>query len=173
MRKTILVLATVVLAIMTAQPAAAADPSGDWMVENRSAIIRIARCGDLYWGIVVWEREPGRDSANPDPAKRNRPTLGIPILLGLKATGDNRWEGKVYNAENGSLYMVRVSLASPDVLRIEGCILGGIFCGGQNWTRARVPDDQVAQTQGRGAAKGSKGATGAQTANVCAAAARG
>ena len=108
---------------------------------------------------------------NPDPSKRNRPTLGIPILLGLRTASDNRWEGKVYNAENGSLYQVHVSRAREDVLRIEGCILGGLFCGGQNWRRASVPGDQVAQTQGRGSGRSKSAAPGG--VNVCAAAAQG
>jgi len=170
MRKA-LIVAALALSTIAAQPAAAADPSGDWMVENGSAIIRIAKCGDLYWGVVAWEREPGRDSANPNPSKRNRPTLGIPILLGLRTASDNRWEGKVYNAENGSLYQVHVSRAREDVLRIEGCILGGLFCGGQSWRRASVPGDQVAQTQGRGSGKSKSAAPGG--VNVCAAAAQG
>ena len=77
--RTALIAAAIALSTIAAQPAAAADPSGDWMVENGSAIIRIAKCGDLYWGVVAWEREPGRDSANPELGPAPDPSLDASI----------------------------------------------------------------------------------------------
>ena len=53
----------------------------------------------------------------------------------MKPTGANRWEGRVYSPQDGSTYQARMALKSDDVLRIEGCVLGGLFCGGQDWTR--------------------------------------
>jgi Uncharacterized protein conserved in bacteria (DUF2147) len=55
----------------------------------------------------------------------------------MKPTKPNLWEGEVYNAENGKTYTSKVSLTSPDVLRIEGCVLG-FLCGGENWTRVKA-----------------------------------
>jgi uncharacterized protein (DUF2147 family) len=60
--------------------------------------------------------------------------MGIPILINMKRSGQ-RWEGEVYNAENGKTYTANIKLESPDVLNIEGCVFGGIFCGGENWKR--------------------------------------
>ena len=34
-------------------------------------------------------------------------------------------------------------MISDDVLKIQGCVLGGVFCGGENWTRV-VPAAQPA-----------------------------
>jgi hypothetical protein len=65
----------------------------------------------------------------------------------------------------------RRNASKATVLRIDGCILGGLFCGGQNWRRASVPGDQVAQTRGRGSGKSRSAAPGG--VNVCAAAAQG
>ena len=113
--------------------ALAAEPTGEWLVTDGIASIRVEKCGDQYWGVVSWEKEPGVDSNNPDPAKRTRPTLGMPVLLGMKATQPNRWDGQIYNSENGKTYTGNISLTSQDVLRVEGCLL--IFCGGQDWTR--------------------------------------
>jgi uncharacterized protein (DUF2147 family) len=111
----------------------AAEPIGEWLVADGVAHIRVEKCGDQYWGVVSWEQQPGMDANNPDPAKRNRPTLGMPVLLGMKATQPNRWDGQIYNSENGKTYTGNISLTSQDVLRVEGCLL--IFCGGQDWTR--------------------------------------
>jgi uncharacterized protein (DUF2147 family) len=120
--------------------ALAAEPTGEWRVANGDANIRIDDCDGALWGIISWEKEPGGlDSNNPKPAERNRPTLGLHILLAMKPTKPGLWQGEVYNAENGKTYSSRLSLTSPDVLRIEGCVLG-ILCGGENWTRVKAAE---------------------------------
>jgi Uncharacterized protein conserved in bacteria (DUF2147) len=132
--------------------AAAADPQGAWLVEDKSAQIEVGICSGILWGIVFWEKTAGRDTENPDPALRSRPTLGIPILLGMRpqqppqAQPQQRpdpaltvWHGTIYNSLNGRTYDASVKLTGPDVLHLEGCVLGGLFCGGQNWTRVKTP----------------------------------
>jgi uncharacterized protein (DUF2147 family) len=122
-------------------PATAAPPSpvGEWLVANGHARIKIDQCGKNVWGVISWEGKPGGvDSNNPDPAKRNRPMLGMPILLDLKAGDEGRWEGQVYNAENGKVYDASIRLKSPEVLEIQGCVLG-FLCGGEDWTRFHAP----------------------------------
>jgi uncharacterized protein (DUF2147 family) len=126
--------------------AAAADPRGVWLVEDKSAQIQIENCGGGLWGIVVWERMPGHDNENPDPALRGRPTLGIPVLLGMRPAAPQGpdgtaavWRGQIYNAMNGRTYEASIKLTNPDVLHLEGCVLGGLFCGGQDWTRVKAP----------------------------------
>jgi len=120
--------------------AAAAEPSGEWRTANGLANVRIDDCDGVLWGIISWEKEPGGvDSYNPNPAERSRPTLGLHILLAMKPTKPGLWQGEVYNAENGKTYDSRISLISPDVLRIEGCVLG-FLCGGENWTRVKAAE---------------------------------
>ena len=141
MRLLILVACSLILACASA---AAADPKGAWLVEDKSAQIEIENCTGALWGVVIWERMPGRDNENPDPSLRGRPTLGIPILLGMRPVvppGPDGmvWRGQIYNAMNGRTYDASIKLLSPDVLHLEGCVLGGFFCGGQNWTRVKTP----------------------------------
>lgn len=119
---------------------AAADdalPIGEWRTANGRANIRIVDCDGVLWGVISWEKDPGVDSNNPDPARRDRPTLGLPILRAMKPTRPGLWEGEVYNAENGKTYASRISLSAADVLRIEGCVLG-FLCGGEDWTRVKA-----------------------------------
>jgi uncharacterized protein (DUF2147 family) len=116
--------------------ALAADPSGDWLVEDGSAKIRIAICNHSLWGVISWEKAPGIDTENPDPAKRSRPTLGMPILIDMKPDGAHTWSGQIYNAKNGKMYDAKVSLESDKALKVRGCILGGLFCGGETWARS-------------------------------------
>jgi uncharacterized protein (DUF2147 family) len=134
MRKRHLVI---ILLVFMCGPALAADPVGEWLVADGTAKIRIAQCANALWGVISWTQEPGVDSNNPDPEKRNRSIIGLPILRSMKAAGPNRWEGEVYNAQNGKMYSANIALLSDDVLKIQGCVLGGLFCGGENWTRAQ------------------------------------
>ena len=134
MQRTCLVLAGLCLSAGIA----CADPTGQWMVEKGYARIRIENCGNSIWGAVVWELTPGTDSKNPDATKRGRPTLGMPVLLDMKPVDPNKWSGKIYNSEDGQTYSSNISLPSPDVLRVQGCVLG-ILCGGENWTRVNDP----------------------------------
>jgi uncharacterized protein (DUF2147 family) len=119
------------------QAAAAAEPWGQWLVADKTAEIRVADCGGALWGFVAWEADPGVDAKNPDPAKRTRPTLGVPIIIGMKPAASDRWTGALYNPENGKTYTGGVSLSSNDVLRVRGCVLG-ILCGGENWMRVKT-----------------------------------
>jgi len=120
--------------------AIAADPTGDWRVADGVANIRVAECDGSMWGVVAWEKEPGgHDTNNPEVSKRNRPTLGMPILLDMKKKpGIDQWEGQVYNAKDGKTYSSTIKSTSPDQLEIKGCLLG-FLCGGETWTRVAPP----------------------------------
>ncbi len=126
---------------------APADPVGEWMVAKQIARIRIADCGGRLWGVVSWEARAGADNKNPDPQLRGRPTLGMPVLLGMTQTKANKWEGKIYNSEDGNTYSANITLLDPGTLKVQGCFLG-FLCGGENWTRVEPTGGRV-QTSGR------------------------
>ena len=122
----------------------ASAPVGEWLVASKAAHIRIVDCEGTLWGVVSWqERAGGVDNKNPDPAKRGRPTLGMPVLLGLKASGPNSWDGALYNSQNGKTYTGGVRVLTPDRVRVRGCVLA-ILCGGENWTRENQGDEDAA-----------------------------
>jgi len=133
MRRVIRALPTL-LFFTTAVAASESGLTGEWVDENGRAHIRVENCGGLFWGAVVWEREPGIDGKNPDADRRGQPTLGMPVLLAMKPTRPNQGEGQIYNSENGKTYIGSITLTSHDVLRVKGCVLG-FLCGGENWTR--------------------------------------
>ena len=136
--------------------AVAADPTGDWRVADGVANIRVAQCNGNMWGVVSWEKTPGgRDANNPDAAKQNRPTLGMPILLNMKKkAGVEAWEGQVYNAKDGQTYSSTIKPTGDDRLEIQGCVLG-FLCGGETWTRVGPPiPSSPANSMAKSAAKG-------------------
>ena len=53
----------------------------------------------------------------------------------MKASSQSRWDGQVYNARNGKTYNANLRLVGDNALRIQGCVLGGVICGAQQWTR--------------------------------------
>jgi len=132
----------------SAANAAPLDPTGEWMVEKGYATIRIVDCDGQYWGIVATEQRPGGiDKNNPDPRLRTRPTLGMPVLMGMKPSNQNEWSGEIYNSQDGRTYSASISLLGQDKLKVQGCVLG-FLCGGENWTRVGPPPDQDTSTTG-------------------------
>jgi uncharacterized protein (DUF2147 family) len=167
---------------MATASAFAADPTGDWRVQDGVAHIRVAECNGSMWGVVVWEKEAGLDEHNPDASKRSRPTLGIPVLINMKKkSGVDQWEGEVYNANDGKSYSSTIKPNGTDKLEVQGCVLG-FLCGGETWTRianpippssanslAKATKTPVApKTTGDSAAKGQKPTTPGDTiGDIC------
>jgi uncharacterized protein (DUF2147 family) len=135
MRKTTLAAAIMACASI---PASAAEPNGDWFTAEKTAVVRVAPCGAQLCGNIAWTAKPGFDSHNPDPAKRTRSVLGMQIFS-MKPAGPNRWEGDIYNGQDGKTYSGHIALQSANVLKIEGCVMG-FLCGGESWARAKCEE---------------------------------
>ena len=111
--------------------ALAADPSpvGDWMVKDGYAIIRIDNCAGKMWGIVAWEKEAGKDTENPDPAKKG----GRPRHADLIAwRRPSRTAGKARSTIAERKDVRECQHGGRNTL--EGC-LGRPLCQTQKWTR--------------------------------------
>jgi uncharacterized protein (DUF2147 family) len=133
-------------ALMTALigPAFAGDPSGTWLTEGGKSQVRLAHCGEALCGRIQWLKEPSdpatgkpkRDVRNPDPGKRDRAIVGVDILLGMRS-GDtpDQWAGDIYNPEDGKTYQARLTLQDARTLQVKGCVLGGLICKSQAWSR--------------------------------------
>jgi uncharacterized protein (DUF2147 family) len=124
-------------------PSFAADPSGTWKTEEGRATVRMADCGGALCGTIVALKEPNDpqtgkpklDKNNVDPGQRGRPIVGIQIVSALTPAGANKWAGQIYNPEDGKTYNANVLLRDANTLNVQGCILGGIICKTQTWTR--------------------------------------
>ncbi|ASK89536.1 DUF2147 domain-containing protein [Sphingorhabdus sp. SMR4y] len=128
-------------ALTVATPAQAADSiHGEWITQDRGAIIKISKCGANVCGrIHKYLVRPlngvgQKDVNNPDKSLRSRKVLGIAILTGFKPDGDI-WRGKIYDPKSGRTYRSEVSLISSDSLKMKGCV--AFICQSQNWTRAK------------------------------------
>jgi len=131
----------VMLAASVAHAQSTDEPTGIWQTQAGDARVRVSKCGGGLCGTIVSLRDkldpqtgkPAIDDKNPDPAKANRPMIGVQLFINMQPAGPNKWSGQIYNADDGKTYTSNVSLAAPDVLKVEGCV--GAFCGSENWTR--------------------------------------
>lgn len=135
-------LFSAVIAGAATATASAAEPTGNWLTEGGKATVRMANCGPALCGTIVSLKEPNdpegkqmTDKNNEDASKRKRPMVGIQIVLGMKPNGPNKWSGQVYNAEDGKTYSGNLVLQDSSSLKLEGCVLGGLICKSQLWTR--------------------------------------
>jgi uncharacterized protein (DUF2147 family) len=129
-------LASLVLA-PSASAQKAEDAIGVWLNPENGSNVEFYRCGAGLCGKIVKVNDGQvRDSNNPDPAKRERPIVGLLILEGARQTGDNRWAGTLYNRENGKTYSGSVTIKSKDALELSGCVLA-VLCKTVTWTRVK------------------------------------
>jgi uncharacterized protein (DUF2147 family) len=129
------------IALVSASAAAeAADVTGNWITQDRSAVIAIGRCGTSLCGsiarIIVQKPDvPKTDVKNPDPSLRGKPLLGLRILSGFTQHGE-RWDGgRIYDPKSGKTYASKLRLNADGSLGVSGCI--SFICKTQRWTRAR------------------------------------
>ena len=137
-------VAALALAALAGAAAAATptDPSGTYLTEDGRARIRVERCaGERLCGYVVWLKTPLNDKGearvdfrNPDPKKQARPSLGHQLIMGLRPNADARYEGKIYNSEDGKSYDVTIWTDTPGELTVRGCLVA-FLCKSQTWNK--------------------------------------
>lgn len=65
--------------------------------------------------------------------------IGESIIENMSDDGDGKWSGgTIWAPDDDKTYKSKMSL-SGGVLRVSGCVFGGLICRGQNWTQARNP----------------------------------
>jgi uncharacterized protein (DUF2147 family) len=99
---------------------AANSPLGVWLTEEREGKVRIEQCGANLCGYSV-------------DAKSNQ--NGEQVLINMKPGKDTKWSGRILDPNTGSTYDSTIALKGSDTLRVQGCAFGGMFCGGQTWSR--------------------------------------
>ncbi|MEN8223722.1 MAG: DUF2147 domain-containing protein [Bacteroidota bacterium] len=151
MKKLSIVLMFIAAGIFTtnnlvAQDYKAGDILGVWLNEDKDAHIEVYQDGDLYFGKIIWLKNPiddetGKpklDKHNPDPALQTRPSLGIQLLTDFVWDEDNEWDdGDIYDPKSGKTYSCYIIMEEYDLLRIRGYI--GISLIGRTtyWTRVK------------------------------------
>ena len=134
-------VAVALLACAAAAPALA-DPVGVWR-EKDGGTIRVYRCGAALCAKIATVQprldpasgKPRTDKHNEDPSKRNRPLVGVQVLIGMRPDGPAKWSGRLYDSDRGKVFSGNLVELGPKTIRIEGCALG--LCGGEELSRVR------------------------------------
>ncbi len=138
------IASTIALAPILIAPAQAADPLGTWLVGDKKGKIHIVNCGGALCGNLIWLAEPNDpatnqpklDDKNGDPNKRSRPLIGIPVVLSMKPSGADKWEGQVYNSRDGQTYSGSFTMTGANTAELKGCV-AVVLCKSETWTRSK------------------------------------
>jgi len=90
------------------------------LTEEKEGKVRIEQCGNNLCGYSV----DAKSNAN-----------GEQVLINMKPGRDQKWSGRILDPNTGSTYDSTLAMRGADTLRVQGCAFGGMFCGGQTWTR--------------------------------------
>ncbi|MGV7216866.1 DUF2147 domain-containing protein [Bradyrhizobium sp. UFLA05-112] len=93
---------------------AQATPLGLWATEENKGNVRVEDCGGNLCGYAEKTNEK--------------------ILINMKPDGA-KWSGRIHDPDSGRNYDSTIAMKGPNMLHVQGCALGGIFCGGQTWKR--------------------------------------
>ena len=113
---------------------------GIWLTASQDVVEIYEKEGKLFGKITKLAEptdengQPWKDTKNPTEKLRNRPILGIDVLLELTYEGKNKWDdGKVYVPDEGKYYDCELRLQSDGKLKVSGCVT--FFCDSEYWKR--------------------------------------
>lgn len=130
------IVMTLLLFLFMGQPVVAADIYGIWATQKKEAEITIKKCGASICGnITAGSRMKIKDIHNEDPKLRARTMKGLQLFRMNKTDNPKRWEGKLYNPQDGKTYAGVLKYLSDNKAKLEGCFL--FICLGETWTRIK------------------------------------
>jgi len=129
-KQTFTAMALSVLTLMSvATGVQAADVTGVWITEKSdkgsSMAVEIFDCdGKLCGKAVDVFDAPTRDS------------VGLIIIKNMRKKSDTSYtKGRIYAPDTKKWYRSKMSLLGDNKLKVSGCVLGGVICRSQTWTR--------------------------------------
>ncbi len=124
-----------VAALLVAVPAAAAPPlTGTWRNPAGSVEVAMAPCGGRLCGTVAAASERAREDAAGGGTDR---LVGTQLFRGLVPDGPGHWSGEVFVPDLGRTVQGSLALVDPETIEVSGCIVPGLVCQTQVWTRVR------------------------------------
>jgi uncharacterized protein (DUF2147 family) len=138
MKTTYAAAAATALVLASAAYAQTADDAvGVWLNPENKSHTEFYKCGDGVCAKIVKVVDGQKtDDKNPDPAKRNRPIVGLVIMQGAKKTGPNKWAGTLYNRADGKSYSGTLTVKSKNEVDLSGCV-AAVFCKTTTFTRVK------------------------------------
>lgn len=119
------------------------DIIGEWYTDgNKSAVWIYKNKSGIYFGKIVWLKDPNEsdgkpkvDKENPDPKLRTTPLIGLVILKSFKFDSDKWTNGTIYDPENGKTYKCTIRMQDINTIDVRGYI--GVSAIGRTTTWKR------------------------------------
>ncbi len=121
-------------ALMVAGPAFADPVDGIWKTavddNGKYGHVEIGACGSKICGVLI-------KSFNGDGTQYDSENIGVNIVEGMTNAGGGEYNGgTAYAPDRDKTYSGKMTL-DGDNLVLYGCVLGGLICRGQDWTRVQ------------------------------------
>ena len=119
---------------LTAAQAASTRESieGIWRNRPKTLVVRIQACGPALCGTVIQAADDAKESVR----KAGTPNLvGTRILTGLHQSSAGTYTGEIFNPNLNIHAAGTLTLESPSIMLVKGCVLAGLICKEQHWTR--------------------------------------
>jgi uncharacterized protein (DUF2147 family) len=126
---------------------------GEWWTEGREGRIKFIQARDgTFRGITMCcvpkvpsPENPVKDMHNPNPALRDRATIGIVLIWKLNYDSDGEYNGGyLYNPRDGNTYRINIKIIDAETIKIRGYIAIPLLGQSQIWKRARDLNPKVA-----------------------------
>ncbi|WP_225883258.1 DUF2147 domain-containing protein [Sphingomonas aliaeris] len=120
------------LAALAMIPAAAnaAPPKGVWTNPKKNVRVTFQRCGDAMCGKVIWASPEAQEKAGS-------PLVGTMLFEDFVEEGPGEWSGSVFVPDIGQSVSGTIRQMDANTLVGEGCVIAGLGCKSQTWTRLR------------------------------------
>lgn len=141
------------LALLSATAWSQEGPQGRWITASGNLEVEIAPCAKALCGTVtqvLGNRSMSRDGQEMKAAD-TRPAMGMKILQNfvaetLEDQRTTRWEGEIYNRENGKTYACLMWLNADGSLQVRPYVGLSLFGRTQTWQRSQ-PAVQVGEAR--------------------------
>lgn len=139
MMKIILHIALITLPI-TAWCQQADDIIGKWLTMGEKSHIEIYKSADngLYYGKIVWLREPKEENGAPKKDKNGNKIIQMVNLKDFKFDSGEWVDGTIYDPESGKTYYCTMELQEENLLKVRGSVDSWGWIGRTDtWTRVQ------------------------------------
>ena len=126
MKKTIMIAAG---ALVLAGAASAEPALGMWKTEvddGSYAHVKMTKCGANVCGVIARTFDSSGEYDSPNKGKM--------LVRNMSPQGGGAYKGKVWRPSNDKIYIGKMQVNGND-LTLDGCVLGGLLCASQAWTR--------------------------------------
>lgn len=146
MRSALLAVTAVAFALTPLASSHGADlsPVGTWRTFNdvgrETGAVTISEDGGVLSGSIAAIDDPAKAGATCRKCtddRKDKPVLGMQIIRGVRADGDQWDGGEILDPENGKVYRVKMHMADGGAkLVLRGFIGVSLFGRSQTWVRA-------------------------------------